>query len=99
MGSNTEQWRSLVEVYWSAELVDRAVCIMGYESGGNTYAASPTDDHGLMQIHWPIWGSVFGVSRADLYDPETNLRLAHQIYEKQGWNAWTPYRVRGKCRG
>lgn len=82
--------------YWAPEDVERALCLMGYESGGDPDAWSDTDDHGLLQINYPTWGSTFGVTRADLYDPELNVRLAHTIYRRQGWTAWSPYN-RGLC--
>ena len=94
MGSDVEQWRSLVAEHFAD--VELALCVMRYESGGNPSAASPTDDHGLFQIHYPIWGPAFGVSRADLYNPVTNVILAQRIWELQGWQAWSAYR-RGRC--
>ena len=94
MGSDVEQWRALVADHFSD--IEMALCVMRYESGGNPRAASPTDDHGLFQIHYPIWGPAFGVSRQDLYDPETNVRLARRIWESQGWSAWSAYN-RGRC--
>ena len=47
-----EPWRDLVSKYFSN--VERALCVMDWESGGNPNAISPTQDYGLMQIHAPM---------------------------------------------
>ena len=36
-------------------------------------------DIGLAQIHYPIWGPVFGLRPADLLDPWVNLHVAARI--------------------
>jgi len=95
--AGVEQWRSLVAIYFAPEHVNTALCLMGYESGGDPTAASATNDHGLMQVHWPIWGPAFNLSKQDLYDPGTNLATAAKIRGIQGWWAWSPYK-RGRCR-
>ena len=91
---DVDQWRGLVGEWFSD--VDRAMCVLEWESEGDPNAVSPTDDHGLFQIHYPIWGPHFGVSRADLYDPVLNVRLASLILKAQGWGAWSAV-TRGKC--
>lgn len=95
--AGSEPWRTLVSAYFPAAEVDRALCIIYHESRGNPSAVSPTDDHGLFQIHAPIWGPHFGVSRTDLYNPDTNTRVAAAVWASQGWRAWSPYK-RGECR-
>lgn len=98
MGTNVEQWRGLVAAHFPADQIDRALCIMSYESGGNPQAKNPTSSaRGLMQILASLWAPHFGVSYDALYDPETNIRLARRIYDSQGWWAWSPYK-RGRCR-
>ncbi len=93
MGTNVEQWRSLVAAHFPADQVDRALCIMSYESGGNQYAQNPhSSAAGLFQI-MGFWWDTYGGNR---YDPETNVTLARIIYNQQGWNAWNPYK-RGLC--
>lgn len=92
MGANVEQWRGLVSAYFSD--VDRALCLMSYESGGNPNAKNPSSGAaGLFQV-MPFWWEHYG---GDRYDPETNVRVASLIYQQQGWNAWSPYN-RGLCR-
>lgn len=99
MGTNVEQWRSLVATYFAASDVDRALCLMAYESGGNPYARNPRSSAtGLMQVMYSTWGPYFGLtSRSQLEDPATNLRIAAVIRSTQGWIAWSPYK-RGHCR-
>ncbi len=94
MGSNVEQWRGLVAGYFAD--VDRALCLMQYESGGNPTATSYAGARGLMQV-MPFWARSLGMSPDALYDPATNLEVAAYVYGQQGWWAWSPYK-RGLCR-
>jgi hypothetical protein len=97
MGSDAGRWRGLVEVYFDADDVDRVICLMEKESGGNPNARNTSSGAaGLMQV-MPPWADVFGYARDDLFDPTVNLWVASRILETQGWNAWTPYQ-RGSCR-
>lgn len=96
MGSNVEQWRGLVAAYFRAEDVDRALCLMNYESGGNPDAYNPSGASGLMQV-MPFWAASWGLPSSALFDPDTNLQLAAYIRDSQGWTAWSPYN-RGLCR-
>ncbi len=74
------------------------LCLVWYESKGDPNAKNPTSSaRGLTQILASSWASYFGVTYDDLYDPETNVRLAKEIYDIQGWDAWSPYK-RGLCR-
>lgn len=95
MGSDVEQWRSLVSRYFTD--VDMALCVIRYESGGNSNAKNPRSSaRGLFQILASLWAPHFGVSYEDLYDPETNVRLAAEIQATQGWRAWAVV-WKGKC--
>jgi soluble lytic murein transglycosylase-like protein len=42
-------------------------------------AVSGRADIGLAQIHYPVWGPVFGLRPEDLLDPWTNLHVAARI--------------------
>lgn len=102
MGNQTtdvERWRPLVAKYFAWEDVDRALCLMGYESGGNPSAQNPTSTAtGLMQIMHSVWRETFGVTdRSEWHDPELNIYAASVIRSTQGWTAWAPYN-RGLCR-
>lgn len=97
MGSDVEQWRPLVAGHFNPGDVDRVLCLMGKESGGNPDARNTSSGaSGLMQI-MPFWAGEYGVSRADLFTPEINLYIARKIRDSQGWGAWSPYN-RGECR-
>lgn len=92
MGSNVEQWRSLVASYFPADQVDTALRVMACESGGNPNAQNPSSGAaGLMQV-MPDWAPVFGVSYEALFDPATNLSIAYALYASEGWaSQWSCY--------
>lgn len=97
MGDDPERWRSLVAFYFAPEDVDRAVCLIGFESGGNPGAVNPTSGAaGLMQV-MPFWAARHGYEDDLLLNPAVNLWMARRIRDEQGWGAWTPYQ-RGECR-
>ena len=98
VGAGTEQWRSLVATYFPVGEVDRALCIMGFESGGDPGVISYANSHGLMQVHAPSWAGFYGVTWAALLDPVTNVQIAADIFLHQGgWVHWNPWQ-RGECR-
>lgn len=77
-----------------------AVAVALAESGGNPKAHNgtpPDDSYGLMQINMlgsmgPARRKQYGLkANTDLYDPATNMRVAHGIYKGSGWKAWTTY--------
>jgi soluble lytic murein transglycosylase-like protein len=97
MGSEAGRWRDLVEVYFDSDDVERVICLMESESGGNPNARNQSSGaSGLMQV-MPGWADLFGYTPDDLFDPTVNLWIASQIRRDQGWAAWTPYQ-RGSCR-
>jgi hypothetical protein len=97
MDSDAERWRALVSVYFDAGDVERVICLMEKESGGNPGARNRSSGaSGLMQV-MPSWADVFGYTPDQLFDPTVNLWISSQIREQQGWGAWTPY-LRGSCR-
>ena len=73
--------------------VEHMLRIMRCESRGVPTAVSHTDDHGLFQIHWPIWGPAYNVSRTDLYDPILNTDIAWRVFAQQGYGAWVCHRI------
>lgn len=89
---NCESYRGIVAKYFPADQINNALLTMSKESSCNPTAVSPTRDHGLMQINEVHLAKVNGNVNA-LYDPETNIRIAGQIYSGRGWTAW--YAVRG----
>lgn len=97
-GPETERWRALVGLYWPPDLVDRALCLIRYESTGKATATnSRSGAAGLFQI-MPWWWDEGLPSeyRGEAHDPATNVRAAYYIYERQGWHAWSVV-VSGKC--
>ena len=91
MGSGTEQWRELVSRHFPADQVDYALAIMACESGGNPNALNleGSSARGLFQILASLWVPTFGVSYEAFYDPETNVRLAREIWNQSGWEPWS----------
>ncbi len=86
-----ERWRALVSIYWPADLVDRAMCVLWHESRGREWIDNPRSGAaGLFQI-MPFWWEKGLPSeyRGDRHDPVTNVRAAYYIYTRQGWRAWT----------
>jgi hypothetical protein len=97
IGVDAEWWRPMVALYFEPQDVERAMCLMVKESGGDPEARnSSSDAAGLMQV-MPFWADRFGYSYNQLFDPGINLWVARQIRDEQGWRAWSPY-LRGSCR-
>lgn len=91
-----ERWRPLVSRYFPADDVDTAMCILRHESGGDPDADNPRSSAtGLFQILASGWAPHFNVGVDQLFEPTTNVRLAREILDIQGWTAWTTYR---RCR-
>ena len=86
-----EQWRPLVAKYFPADQVDNALAVMGAESSGLADATcnntNGSIDRGLFQINSVHSGRVAG-NLDSLYDPETNVRIAGEIFSGQGWHPW-----------
>ena len=84
-----EQWRWNVASRWPANEVDNALSVMACESGGNPNANALTDredSRGLMQINvlaHPQWAGL------NLFDSDTNLDVAYQLWQAQGWGPWS----------
>ena len=72
-----EKYRSEAAKYsWNVEI---ALAVMFAESGCNPNAVSPTNDHGLMQLH-----------AIPIYDPVKNIAYAYtEKYLKGGWSHWS----------
>lgn len=74
------------------------MAIMRAESGCNSTALNGQDNHGsctgsygLMQIGC-FWFGYYGHSIT--YDPEINIKIAYNIYKRQGsFNAWSAYKT------
>jgi len=95
-------WWGSAAIYFDADelhIVDR---IMWQESRCQPYAISRTNDYGLMQINWEVWGDTInsqGFSQDDLLDPSVNMMwaflIAHEA-ERIGWCTWQPWYMSGE---
>lgn len=99
-GSAIERWRGIVAEYFAADRVDRALCLIRYESGGNPSAYnSGSGASGLFQHlpkYWAERSSNAGWAGANIFDPEANVAVAAWL-ARQSWRHWNPYN-RGLCR-
>ncbi len=93
------EWRDLIATYFPGEVNTACRVFIGCESKGDPNAVSPTDDHGLAQIHAPTWNRPghsdpvadwIGRHWAYVYDPAVNLQMAAKIRAAYGWaSQWT----------
>lgn len=90
--AGVEQWRPLVETYFAADQVERAMRIMACESGGNPNAKSPISSaSGLMQHLGKYWSSrsaSAGWAGASIWDPEANIAVAAWLQRTGSWSHW-----------
>jgi hypothetical protein len=66
-----------------------ALIIAQRESGFRIKVISPTNDYGLFQINCPSHAAKVGGDCTKLFDLETNLSVAKQIFNASGWCPWT----------
>jgi len=63
MGVDSERWRGLAPIYFDAGDIDRVICLMEKESGGNPNARNPSSGAaGLMQL-MPAWAVFSGMTQ------------------------------------
>ncbi len=84
--SNDEIVRKICDVFVSN--CDEALTIVRYESGFNPNAISHTGDYGLFQINCYWHRNKFSGDCYALLDIDSNIRVAKQIYDAQGWRPW-----------
>jgi hypothetical protein len=93
LGTQTENWRYLVEKYFPAGQVDNALRVLFCESSGNSNAhnfshRSRDDSWGLFQIN--RYGNL-AKDRPQvgwLLVPENNIKYASELYKTHGWSPW-----------
>lgn len=68
-----------------------AVAIAKAESGLNCERISSTSDYGLFQIHLPLHQWRFDKFGGDWRNCDDNARVAKEIYNERGWEAWSAY--------
>lgn len=95
--ANCDAYKPLLAKYnWDTRI---AMAVMKAESKCKPGEKSDTADHGLMQVnlpsHYPKLGCAAALtcSPGPLYDPETNIRVAYQVYaDSKGWGPWVTYK-------
>lgn len=103
MGSNTEQWRSLISEFFPPEQVETALCVVAGESGGNPNADNPRSSAaGLFQFLRSTWDKMVPLEVTGgsydsgmVYDPVASTRAAAWLWANLGWGQWSAYR---NCR-
>lgn len=95
---DVEEWRSLVEVYFTAELVDGALAVMRCESLGDPLAYNPTSGaSGLFQFIPSTWAWASpdaGFSGASPFEPDANIGSAAWLAQRsidQGRDPWVQW--------
>jgi soluble lytic murein transglycosylase-like protein len=88
---------NLINQYnWNAKLM---YAIMMAESGGNPNIVNKRDYHrssncygsyGAFQIGCG-WFGKYGLTKENVFDPATNIRVAYEIFKTQGLRAWGVY--------
>jgi hypothetical protein len=66
-----------------------ALIIANAESGFRANAISRTNDYGVFQLNCNWQKQRVGGDCRKFLDPITNINIAKQIYNEQGWNPWT----------
>lgn len=89
MSPAMERYRALVRKYFPADQVEMALAVMNRESEGNksAHATDGEDSRGLFQVNVSPNANP-GYASRNLYDPETNIRTAAEIYKQSGWSPW-----------
>ncbi len=92
-----EDYYSIISKYdWDAEIM---YAILKAESSKNPEIINWKDYHkssgcygsfGLMQLGC-VWFGKYGLTEDNWKDPETNIRVAYEVYKAQGLRAWGAY--------
>jgi hypothetical protein len=82
----------MIRAIWPDDLENEALRIAWRESTYRPGVTSPTGCcHGVFQIHEVhfSWMRAFGVTTVEqLFDAETNIRMAYELYKRNGWGPW-----------
>lgn len=78
------QWGAqALEAGWPLEQWRKLSDVMWCESRCDPHAHNHSGASGLLQI-MPMWWH-----GRDPYDPDTNLAIGLEVYQAQGWRAWS----------
>ena len=102
--SYTETCRAAIRKYWPAPLWEQAYTVLDHENGkenprATLHNANGSYDRGCMQVNSIHLGAYGWTNVDDIYNPDTNARVAYGIYQARkvaqgnGWRAW--YSVQG----
>mgnify|MGYP003131471041 FL=1 len=89
-----QDWQPLIEKYFKAEDVNKAMRIIFCESSGRSNAVgintNGTRDVGLWQFNDDTWDWLKGKLKIkkDRYDPETSTAVASWLVYNDGWFHW-----------
>mgnify|MGYP003153712574 FL=1 len=89
-----QDWQPLIEKYFKAEDVSKAMRIIFCESSGRSNAVgintNGTRDIGLWQFNDDTWDWLKGKLKIkkDRYDPETSTAVASWLVYNDGWFHW-----------
>lgn len=95
---NSQDWS---QSSWTKEQIQIMICqvfgpecqnallIAKNESGFRPWAISKTNDYGVFQINCRWQKRRVGGNCNKFLDPMTNIKIAKQMFDEQGWNPWT----------
>jgi hypothetical protein len=98
MGNDVERWRPLVAAYFPPHLVNKALCVMDGESGGNPNADNEESSAlGLWQFLDSTWAKARRLTGAPAYpagalDPTWATRTAAAWLAATSWSQWNAAR-------
>ena len=81
-----------------------AVCMAESRGDPTAHNTNGEDSRGIFQINVAPNANP-GYAAEDLFDPWTNARVAHEIWQARGWQPWTTYtggayqQFLGQCGG
>jgi hypothetical protein len=92
-----EDWRPLIEHFFEAPDVDRALQVVQCESRGDRWAKNPSSTASGLFQHlrslWPPRARSAGYAGANVFDPVANVAVAAWlVYDNGGWSHWNPSR-------
>lgn len=78
-----EPWKAEIAAYICTKSWDcrTAVAVAYAESGLNCGAKSPTNDHGVFQLH-----------KQQIYDCRANVDRAYEMWKRRGWQPWSAWK-------
>jgi len=94
---SVSEYVPLIQTYFPASEWGMGECVMEAESHGNpnAHATVGEDSRGLMQIN-VAEGANPQYAVLNLYDPDTNVRVAAEMWGRSGWGPWS---TAPACRG